>query len=324
MLVSDITTRYENYGMNITSYPYVLTGDIPSFETQTSDLLMVTGASDNHALASFNCLFSMVLADPYASYLYIDLGITEEERDILFSHFDTIHQIQIKMQSSGFIAYRKFKWSSFPKWMWLKGNPLRQDGYAWKVISYIDAAFKWKGITIWNDGGNIIRKGLSRELTNARVDGVYSPPSTGSQNRWTHRDTSSFLLQHHLIESFNKDGPNGSGGFIVSDWHNTCAINKVLYPLLQCAYTQKCITPRNSNKDNHRQDQAVLSALLNNINPRRAMNWNYDYHPSFRVEFENNTKRYKSVLGSLLRGIQDTYHIKVNSSYISKEEMKYS
>ena len=54
------------------------------------------------------------------------------------------------------------------------------------------------------------------------------------------------------------------------------------------------------------------------------MNWNYDYHPSFRVEFENNTKRYKSVLGSLLRGIQDTYHIKVNSSYISKEEMKYS
>ena len=285
---------------------------------------MITGASDNHALASFNCLFSMVLADPYASYLYIDLGITEEETRILFSHFDTIHQIQLKMQSTGFLAFRKFNWSSFPKWMWIIGNIERQNGYAWKVISYMDAAMAWKAITIWNDGGNIIRKGLSRELTNARVDGVYSPPSTGSQNRWTHKDTSSFLLNNHLIEMFDKNGPNASGGFVVSDWSNTHAINKVLYPWLQCAYTQKCITPRSSNKDNHRQDQAVLSALLNNIKPKRSMNWHFDYHPSFRVEFENNTKRYLSVLGSLLRGIEDAYHIKTNSSVISRQEIKYS
>ena len=44
----------------IPSAPYVLTGDIPRFQNQTSDVLMITGASDNHEFGSFNFLFSMV------------------------------------------------------------------------------------------------------------------------------------------------------------------------------------------------------------------------------------------------------------------------
>ena len=85
--------------MKIESVPFVLTGDIPKFEKQTSEVLMMTGASDNHALGSFNCLFSMVVADPYASYMYIDLGLSTRFRNILFTHFNTIHQIQKKMNS---------------------------------------------------------------------------------------------------------------------------------------------------------------------------------------------------------------------------------
>ena len=47
-LVSDINYRYENYSKVLPSLPYVLTGDIPRFENQTSDILMITGASHNH------------------------------------------------------------------------------------------------------------------------------------------------------------------------------------------------------------------------------------------------------------------------------------
>ena len=63
-LVNDISTHYVNYGIKISSIPFVITGDIPSFQYQTSEVLMMTGASDNHAYGSFNCLYSMVLADP--------------------------------------------------------------------------------------------------------------------------------------------------------------------------------------------------------------------------------------------------------------------
>ena len=292
--------------------PFVITGDIPSFENQTSDVLLLTGASSNHALTSFNCLFSMVLADPYASYMYIDFGIMEEERNTLFAHFKTIHQIQLQMKSTGFIAYRKFRWSSFPKWMWIEGNEYRKHGYAWKIIAHMDAAFAWKGITIWNDGGNVIRSGLSREMTNARIDGVYSPPSPGSQNRWTHPDCAEFLLQNHLIQHYNGNEPSCSSGFIISDWSHTDVVNKILYPFYQCALTQKCITPRASNKDNHRQDQSVLSALLNNYKTRRSMKWSFDYHPVFRVEFKNNTERYNSILNDIIGKIKHLYHVEID------------
>ena len=75
-LVSDISTHYENYGIANKSLPFLLTGDIPTYHLHTSDVLMMTGASDNHGYGSFNCLYSMVLADPYASYMYIDLGLS--------------------------------------------------------------------------------------------------------------------------------------------------------------------------------------------------------------------------------------------------------
>ena len=323
-LVSDINYRYENYSKVLPSLPYVLTGDIPRFENQTSDILMITGASHNHAFGSFNCLISMVLADPYASYLYLDFGITQKEREILFAHMDTIHQIQIKMKSTGFLAYRKFQWSSFPKWLWLEGTAYRQDGYAWKVIAHMDAAFAWKGITIWLDGGNLIREGISRELTNVHVDGIFSPPSSGNQSRWTHPDCADFMIKNKLVEHFSYDDPNCSSGLIVSDYSNSEVVNKVLYPFYQCAFTQKCITPRKSNTDNHRQDQAVLSALINNIRTKRSMKRKFDFHPAFRWEFSNNETKCKLIMGNLLRTIQDTFQIKINSTYILQEAMIYS
>lgn len=305
--------RYISYGNTISTVPYVITGDIPSFKNQSSDILMITGASTNHALASFNCLFSMVLADPYASYMYIDFGILDHERLKLFAHFDTINQIQKKMHSTGFIAYRKFRFSSFPKWMWIEGNEYTQHGYAWKVISHMDAAFAWKGITIWNDAGNVIVNGLFREMTNARVDGIYSPPSPGSQNRWTHPDCAKFLLNNKLIQHYNVFEPSCSSGFIISDWSHTDVVNKVLYPFYQCAFTQKCISPRKSNKENHRQDQSVLSALLNNLKTSRSMNYKYNFHPAFRIEYHNNTKQFEMVLDTILKKILYYYNIKLDN-----------
>lgn len=50
--------------------PFALSGPIPSFHEKSSDVLMVTGTSDNHAVFFFNVLYSMIMTDPYASVLY--------------------------------------------------------------------------------------------------------------------------------------------------------------------------------------------------------------------------------------------------------------
>ena len=146
----------------------------------------------------------------------------------------------------------------------------------------------------------------------------------GNQKRWTHPDCANFMIDHNMVKHFSYGDPNCSSGMIISDWTHRDVVNKVLYPFYQCAYTQKCITPRRSNKENHRQDQAVFSALLNNLKTHRSMKKNYDFHPAFRWEFGNNEQKCKRILGNLLRTIQNTYQITVGSSYISNDEVKLS
>ena len=309
--------------MKIGSVPFVLTGDIPKFEKQTSEVLMMTGASDNHALGSFNCLFSMVVADPYASYMYIDLGLSTRFRNILFTHFNTIHQIQKKMNSTGFIAYRKFKFNSFPAWIKLAGNKQQRGGYAWKVIPLGDAYFAWKGIVFWLDGGSLIREGISRELTNVRVDGIYSPFTSGNQQKWTYNATSDFLVRNHLIDRFNPRDPNASGGHLIIDRSNKTVLNKVMIPYYQCAFTQKCMSPRGSNMKNHRQDQAVLSAFLNNLKTERSMKAEFWAIPGLRLESGNDFEKCNLLLGNELKTLQNIFQINVKSDFISKEKVRY-
>ena len=110
-----MSLHYVDFGKKNSQLPdYVITGFIPQYKNQFSDLLVMTGASDNHALGSFNVLYSYLLADPYCSLIYIDLGLTDEYFKILSAHFETLHQLQWKMRSNGFLAYRKFNWKSFP------------------------------------------------------------------------------------------------------------------------------------------------------------------------------------------------------------------
>ena len=323
-LVSDISNRYVNYAAKIPSAPYIITGDIPQFDNQTSEVLMMTGASDNHALGSFNCLYSMILADPYASYLYIDLGLSPKFKNVLLTHFNTIHQIQVKMNSTGFVAYRRFKFSSFPRWVRLAGNKSQRGGYAWKVIPLIDAYFAWKGILFWLDGGSLIRDGISRELTNARLEGIYSPYSAFTQKKFTYPATAHFLVNHHLIDRFYPDDLNGSGGHLIIDWSNKTVLNRVMIPYYQCAFTQKCISPRGSNMKNHRQDQAVISAFLSNINTTRSINMNCQALPGLRLENNNNAGKCRALLGNELNTIQNTFQIKIVNHYLSTDKIKYS
>ena len=284
----------------------------------------MTGASDNHGYGSFNCLYSMVLADPYASYLYIDFGLSPELIEKLFAHFETIHEIQRKMRSTGFIGYRKFNWSSFPQWMNLFENKEQCGEYTWKVVSYMDALFSWQAITFWIDGGSLIRDGISREVTNARLEGIYSPVSGGGAERWVHAKTVDFLLTNHLIDSFDKKGRMGCGGHLITDWSNKTVLNKVIIPYKECAYTQRCISPRGSNMTNHRQDQAVLSAFLNNLGLEKSMNSKYQALPALRQERGNNEKFCKLILNNYLLSIQNTYQIKIHNRYYKTSNITYT
>ena len=100
-------------------------------------------------------------------------------------------------------------------------------------------------------------------------------------------------------------------------------MNKVMIPYYQCAYTQKCISPRGSNMKNHRQDQSVLSAFISNLKTERSMSRKHVATPDLRLESGNDEKKCNVILGNELKSIQNLYQIDVKNNYLLKEKYIY-
>ena len=303
---------------------YVLTGYIPEFKDHQSDILFMTGASSNHALGSFNCLFSIVLAMPFSNLAYIDYGLSPEESKLLSAHFDTIHGIHEKLKSTAFLAYRRYNWNNLPDWMHLFNNTEQRGGYTWKIVAVMDLVFEWKGITGWLDGGNIVRDGLSREIMATRLFGLYSPASAGTIGKWVHNDTKRFMMEPHMIDSYRDDDAMASGNNIYVDYRNLTIRNQFLIPFKECCYTQKCVTPLASNMRNHRQDQAVLSMFISGLKISRSANGKYQYIPALRNERGNKERATKPLLINLLKNIENVYNIRINSSVVNLKGTQFT
>lgn len=303
---------------------FLITGDLPQFSNHPSDILVMTGATENHALGSFNCLFSIVLDNPFASLLYINFGISESSYRVLIAHLESIREIHSKLKSKAFIAYRKFNWDNFPSWINLTGNPTHRGGYSWKMIVYSDAFFEWQGLLAWLDGGSIIIDTMNRELSAARQYGFFSPASAGKIGKWVHRETLDFLYSNKLVRNIDINHAMASGGHIFSDWMNKTIVNMFMYPYKQCAFTRKCVTPKNANMSNHRQDQAIVSALIAELKIPRSADGKYHYIPALRNERGNNERATKSILFNIWLNIQNVYGIKFSNTIYNTSTIYYS
>lgn len=321
-LYQNKNSRYEGFNKPIDSLnPKVLTGEVPSFLYQTSDVLMMTGATANHAFASFNCFYSMVLADPYASYVYLDLGIDNMQRRKLFYHFDTVIQMQQKMLSTGVIAYRRLNWAAFPDWMTIDHNPLQTGGYSWKVVALVDIFYEWRAVIYWLDAGCVIREGITRELTVTRHCGLYSPYSSGNVGQWVHNYTHLYMIENKLLSHWiDFNTPMISGGVLMMDYSNSTIRNRLVPAYIQCAYTRKCISPRETNRTNHRQDQAVLTLLTAQYRiPLRHL----IYSPVIQADTGYNETASGVILNNLLLKIQDMYSIRLSNA-VRNSTLRYS
>lgn len=264
-------------------------------------------------------MYSVLLSDPYSSLLYIDLGLSDYLLHVLEAHFETLHQIQSKMKSNGCLAYRKYNWDSFPDWMNLFKNNVQRGGYTWKVIPLVDAFFEWKGLLAWLDAGNIIVDGITREVTLARKYGLFTPRSHGNIKRWTHTSTRSFMTQHKLIHRYEDSDPNCEANTLFFDYSHLFT-RELMEKHKECGYTQKCISPIGSNMGNHRQDQTILSLLINDYQVPKSMCHDYPFRLSLRNE---NGDTYQ-ILSNLILSIQMHYHLLLYNRVYNISSMKYN
>ena len=133
------------FGKNPFHFPdYVSTGHIQPYK-EGNNMLLITGCSDNHFVSAVPAMLACINASATANIAFIDYGITNRQLIELASVFEYIHKVQLAMNSSSKLFYRKFNFRNAPSWMNIF-NRKTLGGYSWKVIGYMDLLFEWKAL----------------------------------------------------------------------------------------------------------------------------------------------------------------------------------
>jgi hypothetical protein len=204
-------------------------------------MIIVTGASSNHYRPLLNLLASLAIHEPRSRVITYDLGLTEEETS------------RLALDPPCSCELRKFDFSIWPPHVFQSVNgPLRS--YAWKPIIISGVLHEVDDSVLWLDAGDLVHGSLDGIREILSVTEFYSPISSGDVAKWTYPA---------VLEKM-KVPPSVLG------WHNRNgaivgfgqAQRSLAKEWMDHALDPSCICPSGSSRENHRQDQALLTILV--------------------------------------------------------------
>ncbi len=202
-------------------------------------LRIVTAASHNHYHCLKNLLFSLYLFEKKTPTFIYDIGLKPEEAR--------------ELKNSGY-TLRRFPFEKYPPHVDIR---VARGQYAWKPIIVADLLVEFGGSVLWLDAGNIVRRPLRGVRKVLSQFGIYSPLSPGTVSKWTHPGTLKYLAASDgLLAKRNRNGAVVG----LRSGHPGC--DELAQAWKRCALDPACIAPVGSSRDNHRQDQAVLTVLM--------------------------------------------------------------
>ena len=289
-LYNNKSMRYVDFGKPNSRLPsFVQLGEVTESSFRDVDYIVVTGSSSNHLYSNINTIYSILLADIRVSIVFVDFGLEDEPFAVLVREMKIMQEIYQQRGSWGQLYYRKFDFSHFPDWFDISDRMIR-GGYSWKVISYADVLMESRRMVFWSDGGNQVPASLETELSRARTYGLFTPCSGGSLQMWLHGQSIRFLGWNKMLRKLFLGKAMCTGGYLFIHYNNTQVMQNVLIPLLQCAYTRRCISPLGSSRRNHRQDQAILSALVQSEKIPMSCQQKYNTGVRFHHECDSDEK----------------------------------
>ncbi|CAG8456106.1 3876_t:CDS:2 [Paraglomus occultum] len=181
--------------------------------------------------------------------LVYDLGLLPFQQDILNILYERGYVDEVRV----------FDYGLFPDFF--NVNVSRGE-YAWKPVIVAEIARDYPGVVFWLDSGTFISpiflRQLKPKLNSAR--GFLSPRSVGVLARWTHPGVFKY---YNVSKSKYRGVGNCNGAVVIFD---TNRVQNIIDDWEKCARVKDCIAPPGSSRDNHRQDQAILTLVAANHN----------------------------------------------------------
>jgi len=202
-------------------------------------MILITGASENHSKSLLQLIKSIKLRTKnYYKIIVWDLGLSTQVLSSLEKEL---------------VIIKKFNFKEFPDFVDITKNA---GHYAWKSICIYETFFEYKEDCFWIDAGCLVTSNLKAVEALIKNQGVYSPVSQGSLIHWTHSTTLQFMKINNEHETRNRSG--GVVGFC----YESKLARQILGKWKNLSLDKNVIAPQGSSRNNHRQDQSILSCLF--------------------------------------------------------------
>jgi hypothetical protein len=194
---------------------------------------------------------SIIIHEPNTNIVVYDIGL-------MTSHIE-------ELKKTNRVELKTFDFEKYPKFLSERDKFGKLGAYAWKSAILNEVLeHENKDIVLWLDAGNILTSSLKRLKKVVLINNFYSPLSAGNLIDWCHPKTLQYLNAPKYI--FKK--ANLTGGLVAFNTASSFAkdLAKKWY---KNSMIEDCIAPPDSDRNNHRQDQSVLSILFyldSNIN----------------------------------------------------------
>ena len=191
---------------------------------------------------------------------FFDLGLTEEEKIFIYEKKKNLSEIVT-------LHYSLFDFSKYPEWVNIN-NEVGQ--WAWKaqcilqVMESIPIEQHFTSYLFWMDSCNIISGDLSCLENFLNSNGIYSNITPGYIFVWCHQKCIEYFIKekqidqrkvNYVVNCIMKNGAL-SCYYLGIDWVRDFIREYAHYSLVK-----EAIAPEGSSRENHRQDQSVLSIL---------------------------------------------------------------
>jgi hypothetical protein len=224
-------------------------------------MIIISGASNNHYFTLIQFIDSVIkhINLNNNSLIIYNLDIDKDKWDKLILKYNLLN-----------IIFKIFDYSKYPDWFNININA---GEYAWKpAIIYENYLIYQEEIIIWMDSGNILNNNLNYLEKFIKLNGLHTDVSSGTIKQWTHIKTIEYMNPNN-INNVNRNA--ACVGFNL----NFIWVKEFIEEFYKYCCNKDCIAPEGSSRENHRQDQAILTILF------------YKYLEKYKFENYKNIKR---------------------------------
>ena len=207
------------------------------------DNILFVSAAEKNYFSKLIVLIESFLSHSKCRIIIYDIGLEKNQVEKLTKEYPNI-----EIRSFDFKKYPEFISQYFDDKL---GN------YAWKPIIVNEVLIEFKSKVVWLDAGNLITSKIIFLKISLTALGLVVPVSSNRIVDWTHSKT----IEHIGLNNKFLNSNNYASGLIGLDYNFSIA-KQISSKWSDFSQIQECISPIGSSRENHRQDQAVLTLLL--------------------------------------------------------------